>query len=68
MASTNIKAALDEAHTRYESRYPKSKALYEDALKVLPGGNTRSLLHTNPFPIIMKKGQNHMLIDEDGHK
>lgn len=68
MSSPNVKAAVDEALARYESNNPKSRALYQDAVKHLPGGNTRSLLHTNPFPIMVKSGQGHMLIDEDGHK
>jgi hypothetical protein len=42
--------------------------LHQHALAVLPGGNTRSVLHTYPFPICMDRGDRNKLIDVDGHE
>ena len=33
----------------------------------MPGGNTRSVLHFEPFPLVMAKGVNAELFDLDGH-
>lgn len=63
-----MQAALDTALARFAERHPESKRLHEEALRSLPGGNTRTLLHTAPFPISMRKGEDYKLIDEDGHE
>ncbi|RDW58679.1 glutamate-1-semialdehyde aminotransferase [Coleophoma cylindrospora] len=65
--SADLIAALEAAKTRFVERNPKSKQLFEDACEILPGGNTRTLLYSAPFPICMKKGENYQVFDEDGH-
>ena len=67
VSDTNLQSALDAARKRFAERNPNSKRLHEEAVKSLPGGNTRTLLHTAPFPICMKSGQGYQLADEDGH-
>ncbi|KAK6071382.1 glutamate-1-semialdehyde 2,1-aminomutase [Seiridium cupressi] len=62
------KAALDAATKRFEEQNPVSKKQHEIAAGILPGGNTRSLLHTSPFPLSMKCGKGPYVWDEDGHK
>ena len=42
--------ALDEARRRYADKRPRSRELAARAAAVLPGGNTRSVLHIDPFP------------------
>ena len=64
--SRKLSLALDEATERYSQQNPISKSLHEEATKSLPGGNTRTLLHTNPFPVYMKSGQGHQVTSEDG--
>lgn len=59
--------AIAAATKAYEAKNPKSKALFETARTSLPGGNTRTLLYTPPFPITITKGDGHKLIDEDGN-
>ncbi|PLB55872.1 putative glutamate-1-semialdehyde 2,1-aminomutase [Aspergillus steynii IBT 23096] len=59
---------LLSAQQRYEDRNPVSKQLHEEATEYLPGGNTRSVLHTSPFPICMKSGYKNRLVDHDGHE
>lgn len=66
-SSSATQAALSAAVTRYEARNPASKALHERAVESLPGGNTRTLLHTSPFPVFMKKGEGYQVTSEDGH-
>jgi hypothetical protein len=60
--------ALSHAIQRYIERNRKSKILHDEAVKYLPGGNSRSVLHTAPFPISMASGQSCYLVDDDGHQ
>lgn len=61
-----MEAALEEATRRFIEKHPRSRKLHEDALRSLPGGNTRSALYTTPFPISMVRGEGYKLYDEDG--
>ena len=38
-------------------RNPKSLARYVEATAVMPGGNTRTVLHYAPFPLAMARGE-----------
>ena len=60
--------ALANAAAAYVKRNPASLAAHERALAVLPGGNTRSVLHYDPFPLAMVRGQGCRLWDADGHE
>ncbi|KAL2141566.1 hypothetical protein VTI28DRAFT_2216 [Corynascus sepedonium] len=61
-------AALGAAEARFVVNNPFSKAQHDLALGSLPGGNTRTLLHTSPFPLCMKQGKEAYVWDLDGHK
>ena len=61
-------AALRAAEARFIAANPLSKAQHDLALGALPGGNTRTLLHTSPFPLSMKQGKDAYVWDLDGHK
>ncbi|RYP51323.1 hypothetical protein DL768_003327 [Monosporascus sp. mg162] len=63
-----LQAALSAAVQRYVERNKRSRELDLTALKSMPGGNTRTLLYTPPFPIFIKRGEGHKLFDEDGHE
>jgi glutamate-1-semialdehyde 2,1-aminomutase len=63
-----VEAALSAASKRFEEANPKSKKQHEIAAGVLPGGNTRTLLHTSPFPLSMRCGKDCYVWDEDDHK
>ena len=63
-----VKVALSAAEARYVERNPASKRQHEIAVNNLPGGNTRTLLYTSPFPLVMKQGKGPFVWDEDGHK
>jgi glutamate-1-semialdehyde 2,1-aminomutase len=68
--STNIdiRAALAEAEELYRARNPKSLAQHRDACAAMPGGNTRSAIHVDPFPLTMARGEGARLWDLDGHE
>jgi glutamate-1-semialdehyde 2,1-aminomutase len=53
-----LKLAIVDARKRYAAANPLSDAAEKDALQYLPGGNTRSVLHFEPFPLTT---------DLDGH-
>ncbi|KAF2031243.1 PLP-dependent transferase [Setomelanomma holmii] len=59
--------ALHAAQERFKEKNSKSLSLHEQAVKSLPGGNTRSLLHTPPFPVFLKSGTGYQVTSEDGH-
>lgn len=61
-----LKDLVGSAKQRYISKNKTSKTLHEEATQLLPGGNTRTVLHANPFPIYMKSGKNHQVTSEDG--
>jgi glutamate-1-semialdehyde 2,1-aminomutase len=60
--------ALKAAEGRFVERNAISLKLHEEAVKSLPGGNTRSLLHTPPFPVFLKSGNGYQVTSEDGQK
>jgi len=63
-----IETALADAIARYEARNPKSAARAERAARVLPGGNTRSVLHFDPFPLAFAHGEGPYLTSLDGDR
>jgi glutamate-1-semialdehyde 2,1-aminomutase len=67
-ANIDIAAALAEAQEHYRARNPKSLAQYEEACAALPGGNTRSAIYVDPFPLTMARGEGAHLWDLDGHE
>ena len=67
-ANIDLAAALAEAQEQYRARNPKSLALHEEACAALPGGNTRSAIYAEPFPLTMVKGDGARLWDADGHE
>ena len=67
-ANIDLKAALAEAEEHYRARNPKSLAQHRAACAALPGGNTRSAIHVDPFPLTMVRGEGARLWDLDGHE
>lgn len=64
----DIAAALAEAQEHYRAGNPKSLAQYAEACAALPGGNTRSAIFVEPFPLTMVRGEGSHLWDLDGHE
>jgi glutamate-1-semialdehyde 2,1-aminomutase len=66
--NADIDAALNEAKEQYVARNPLSLARYVEATAVMPGGNTRTVLHYAPFPLAMSRAEGCRLWDMDGHE
>lgn len=62
-----VAQTLAAAEQRFADRNATSLELHKKAAKSLPGGNTRSLLHTSPFPVFLKSGKGNHVTSEDGH-
>lgn len=67
-ASNDLDERIAVAHDRYVATRPKSEAAGIRARAVLPGGNTRSVLHFAPFPFRVSQADGAELIDVDGHR
>jgi glutamate-1-semialdehyde 2,1-aminomutase len=59
--------ALQEAFDKFLTARPKTAALHAEALKVMPGGNTRTVLYTAPMPIRTERAEGAVITDIDGH-
>lgn len=66
--AASVLAALEAARADYVARYPASAAQHARAREVLPGGNTRSVLYTAPFPLTIARGEGCFLWDLDGNQ
>lgn len=66
--ATPLSAAVQEASERYSRENPASQALFEAAQSSMPGGNTRTALHFDPFPLYIEKSEGASVTDADGHE
>jgi len=65
--NSDIDAALADARAGFTARHPKSLNRHIAAAKAMPGGNTRTVLYTAPFPITLTRGEGCRVWDLDGH-
>src|ERR687888_1058485 len=56
-----------EALRRYVERNPESRRLHEERARFMPGGNTRGVIHLEPFPLTIVRGEGARITDADGH-
>jgi len=59
---------LEAAQARYAASNPLSRQQHEAACLTMPGGNTRSVLFHEPFPLVIERGEGACLWDRDGHR
>src|SRR5579871_1813217 len=52
---------------RYPETFLSSKRLFERAKRVMPGGNTRTTVFIDPFPIYADHGEGCRVWDVDGN-
>ncbi len=64
----DLETAAADAAARYAAANPESRARFEAARGVMPGGNTRTTLHFDPFPVTIVEGRAATLTDLDGHR
>jgi len=67
MTTESLKSAIADARARYVAANPRSQAADHRAEQFMPGGNTRSVLHYDPYPLTMVRGKGAELVDLDGH-
>ena len=60
--------ALAEARQEYITTHPRSLAAHEEAKAAMPGGNTRTVLYHDPFPLRIISGSDATITDADGFK
>jgi glutamate-1-semialdehyde 2,1-aminomutase len=66
--NVSLDQELEIAVALFRSRRPKTEALHDRAKLVMPGGNTRSVLFSAPFPIRVERAEGQRLFDVDGHE
>src|SRR5919108_6044772 len=57
-----------EALRNYVERNPESRRLHEERARFMPGGNTRTVIHVDPFPLTVVRGDGARIVDADGHE
>src|SRR6266436_4050807 len=57
---------LERAVTDYQAKTPRSRQLFEEALRVMPGGNSRTTTFFDPYPFYITRGQGPRIWDADG--
>lgn len=65
--ASSIEIALDESRERYAAANPNSADLFRRAQRVFPGGNTRTALYFDPFPLAIERSAGAFVTDLDGH-
>lgn len=60
--------ALADAQARYVAANPNSQVAQKQAERYMPGGNTRAVLHFEPFPLTIVSGEGACVVDLDGHQ
>ncbi len=66
--NATLETALVEAEARFVAANPISASRHATARGALPGGNTRTVLHFDPFPLSWDRGEGTILEDLDGHR
>lgn len=63
----NLDTTLEAVASNFAKRRPLTAAMHERAKAVMPGGNTRSVLFSAPFPIRIAAADGARLTDIDGN-
>src|SRR5579884_3202508 len=59
---------IDSIEAKYRRRTPTSEVLQRQASESLPGGDTRSITHHRPYPLVIERGEGAFLWDVDGNR
>lgn len=66
MEQSYVENALRSARQEYSTRNQRSLKAHQDAHSHLPGGNTRTVLHVDPFPLTWASAKSGTLTSLDG--
>jgi glutamate-1-semialdehyde 2,1-aminomutase len=58
--------SVDKEIAEYTGKTGRSRALHEEALAVMPGGNSRTTTFFDPYPFYFQRGQGAHIWDADG--
>ena len=59
--------SIERELLEYQAKTARSRTLYEDALAVMPGGNSRTTTFFDPYPFYIGRGHGAHVIDADGN-
>jgi glutamate-1-semialdehyde 2,1-aminomutase len=68
LLNISLGESFRDAEERFAAANPRSAKRFAEALEVMPGGNTRTVLHYTPFPLTITKGSGARLWDLDEHE
>ena len=57
---------LENAINDYKAKTSGSRQLFEEALRVMPGGNSRTTTFFDPYPFYIARGEGARIWDVDG--
>jgi len=66
--SKKLDEAVDQALLNYENSHPKSLEIHQQACNYMPGGNTRTVIWHEPFPLRIVEAQNAEIVDAEGNR
>jgi glutamate-1-semialdehyde 2,1-aminomutase len=58
--------SLDKQVSDYSAKTMRSRALHEEAMRVMPGGNSRTTTFFDPYPYYLVRGAGPRMWDADG--
>src|SRR5207302_4824682 len=61
-------AVPNDAEALYRETTPRSRALHEKAVAVMPGGTTRTTTYFDPYPVYIERGEGCRVWDADGNE
>lgn len=65
ISNSRLAGALKLARDKFTTGNPKSLIAYREACQYFPGGNTRTLLHSLPFPLTFRTAHSCYLTSVD---
>ena len=68
MEPGNLRTSVDRQIAEYMDNHPRSREMFTRAQASLPGGNTRTGVHYDPYPVYADHGEGVHLIDLDGNR
>jgi glutamate-1-semialdehyde 2,1-aminomutase len=68
MSTAMTDDSMPDLIRQYEARTARSRDYHEQACGYLPGGETRSITHYEPYPVVLAEGHGALIGDVDGNE
>lgn len=68
VSSENLDSIVADVLDYYKMSRPRSSALHNSGLRVIPGATTRSVVDFRPFPFRVARADGARFVDVDGHE